>query len=237
MDVPDEPEVVAPAVKITKPVATPKPKPIAAPKASIPSPVVTTVSPSTDTPRSQSPAMNAPEKPATPPVSLASMSKEEKEIEMARRREERKAVCPGFEVILRSSRSTDPFCYISPGTENRCYEGREESIIFGTKASYAPYELILMTYLRPLFASLAQVVSDDRRRFTEISRQIHFCGWSCLSVAHTATIDRCRRAVDAAFADTDSQPIYTPDFENRYHTSDKVKLVVVQRLRSKTQRG
>lgn len=113
MDVPDEPEVVVPAFKITEPVATPKTKPIAAPKARIPSPVVTTVPPSPDTPRSQSPAMNAPEKAATPLVSLASMSKEEKEIEMARRREERKAVRQGFEVVSGSNRLTELLICIS----------------------------------------------------------------------------------------------------------------------------
>jgi len=129
MDVPDEPEVAIPAVKITKPVATPRPKPIAAPKASIPSPVVTTVSPSTDTPRSQSPAMSAPEKPATPPVNLASMSKEEKEIEMARRREERKAVSRGFEVISKPTRFIDLVVLLLLATENRRHESGEEGMI------------------------------------------------------------------------------------------------------------
>jgi hypothetical protein len=63
-------DAVIPEVKITKPIPAPKPKPA----------------------RAQSPAVSIPEKPATPPVNLASMSKEEKEKEMARRREERKAV-------------------------------------------------------------------------------------------------------------------------------------------------
>jgi hypothetical protein len=142
MDVPDEPEVTVPAVKVTKPVATPKPKPVTVPKASIPSPVVTTVSPSIDTPRSQSPAMSAPEKPATPPISLASMSKEEKEIEMARRREERKAV----RYLQAIPRAHLLVLMISFVTENRGHESGKEGIISG-----------ITSHLRPARASLDDV--------------------------------------------------------------------------------
>jgi hypothetical protein len=82
-------DAVIPEVKITKPIPAPKPK--SQPK-SIPVPVITNVDAPIEPARAQSPAVSIPEKPATPPVNLASMSKEEKEKEMARRREERKAV-------------------------------------------------------------------------------------------------------------------------------------------------
>lgn len=88
-------DAVIPEVKITKPISAPKPKPQPKPVAaakSIPAPVITNVDALTEPARAQSPAASIPEKPATPPVNLASMSKEEKEKEMARRREERKAV-------------------------------------------------------------------------------------------------------------------------------------------------
>jgi SCY1-like protein 1 len=86
-----------PEAKITKPASTPKPKPkpIATAK-TVPAPVVTNTNVDVpfDPARAQSPTVSItpPEKPATPLVNLASMSKEEKEKEMARRREERKAV-------------------------------------------------------------------------------------------------------------------------------------------------
>lgn len=92
---PVQEDAVIPEVKITKPIPAPKPKPQPKPVAvakSIPAPVITNVDAFIEPARAQSPAVSIPEKPATPPVNLASMSKEEKEKEMARRREERKAV-------------------------------------------------------------------------------------------------------------------------------------------------
>ena len=92
-------ETPVPEVKVTRPVVQPKPKPT--PKATgsaiknVPAAVVTSIADAitpSEPARAQSPAVSIPEKPATPPVNLASMSKEDKEKEMARRREERKAV-------------------------------------------------------------------------------------------------------------------------------------------------